>query len=132
MLDRRGAPAALRERRSPACDAPFAFVDLDALWANAADMLRRAARQADPRGAQVGALPARCSGTVLGATRLPGLLAFTLPEALWLADAGLRRHRSSPTRRRPRRAARARRADRRATRDGAPVRDGRLPSSTST
>ena len=36
---------------------PFAVVDLAALRANAAAMTRRAARQADPPGQQVGALP---------------------------------------------------------------------------
>src|SRR3954462_12093573 len=60
--------------------APFAFVDLDALWANAAEMLGRGrggpragagARQADPGGEQVGPLPAAARGHP-GARRVPG------------------------------------------------------------
>ncbi len=38
-------------------DAPFAFVDLDAMWSNSADMLARSRRQADPRRVEVAALP---------------------------------------------------------------------------
>ena len=45
------------ERATAGLEAPFALVDLDALGANAADMERRAARQADPAREQVGALP---------------------------------------------------------------------------
>ena len=39
-------------------DAPFALVDLDAMWSNAAEMLARARGTPHPRGEQVGALPA--------------------------------------------------------------------------
>ena len=65
---------------------PFAVVDLDAFDANAADLLRRA------RGKPVrlASKSVRCRTLIdraLGAG-LRGVLAFTLPEALWLAAAG--------------------------------------------
>jgi len=54
-----GVRGVTREAFGRIADAPFAFVDLDAMWANAGEMLARGARwQADPRGEQVGA-PAR-------------------------------------------------------------------------
>ena len=88
MLDPGGAPRALR-----AClrrlDPPFAFVDLDAMWANSEGMLARAARQADPRGVQVASAAGRCCAR--SSTRddgYRGLLTFTLPETLWLAGDG--------------------------------------------
>ncbi|MFL5907795.1 MAG: amino acid deaminase/aldolase [Solirubrobacterales bacterium] len=70
--------------------APFAFVDLDAVWANAADMLRRS------RGKPIRiASKSIRSRPVL--ERLldldpgfQGILSFTLPEALWLWEHGLR------------------------------------------
>jgi D-serine deaminase-like pyridoxal phosphate-dependent protein len=69
-------------------DAPFAFVDLDAMWSNSADMLRRSAG----KPIRVASKSLRCRallGTVL--QRDPGyqgLLTFTLPETLWLASQG--------------------------------------------
>jgi D-serine deaminase-like pyridoxal phosphate-dependent protein len=70
--------------------APFAFVDLDAVWANAADMLRRS------RGKPIRiASKSIRSRPVL--ERLldldpgfQGALTFTLPETLWLWERGLR------------------------------------------
>jgi D-serine deaminase-like pyridoxal phosphate-dependent protein len=70
--------------------APFAFVDLDAVWANAADMLRRS------RGKPIRiASKSIRSRPVL--ERLldldpgfQGALTYTLPEALWLWERGLR------------------------------------------
>jgi D-serine deaminase-like pyridoxal phosphate-dependent protein len=70
--------------------APFAFVDLDAVWANAADMLRRS------RGKPIRiASKSIRSRPVL--ERLldldpgfQGILGFTLPEAIWLWDQGFR------------------------------------------
>ena len=79
------------ERALAGIEAPFAFVDLDAMWANGDDMLRRAARQADPGRQQVGALPAAAGAHPRARPRLPGLLTYTLPETLWLAEHGLRR-----------------------------------------
>ncbi len=67
---------------------PFAFCDLDALWSNADEMLARA------RGKpiRVASKSVRC-GELLRhiLDREPGfrgLLTFTLPETLWLADEG--------------------------------------------
>ena len=68
--------------------APFAFVDLDAMWANADDLLRMAAGTP----IRVASKSVRCRA-LLGAIldRDPGfrgLLTFTLPETLWLAENG--------------------------------------------
>jgi D-serine deaminase-like pyridoxal phosphate-dependent protein len=70
-------------------DAPFALVDLDALRANADDLVRRAAG----RPIRVASKSVRCRRVledVLGREGFHGVLAFTLPEALWLHDHGLR------------------------------------------
>lgn len=69
-------------------DAPFAFVDLDAMWSNSAGMLHRAGG----KPIRVASKSLRCRSllrTIL--EREPGyqgLLNFTLPEALWLAADG--------------------------------------------
>jgi D-serine deaminase-like pyridoxal phosphate-dependent protein len=69
-------------------DPPFAFVDLDAMWANSDDMLRRAGG----KPIRVASKSLRCRGLmseVLGRDAgYRGVLAFTLPEALWLWDEG--------------------------------------------
>jgi D-serine deaminase-like pyridoxal phosphate-dependent protein len=65
---------------------PFAVVDLDAFDANAADLLRRAAG----KPVRLASKSVRCRALAeraLGAG-LRGILAFTLPEALWLAGHG--------------------------------------------
>jgi D-serine deaminase-like pyridoxal phosphate-dependent protein len=65
---------------------PFAVVDLEAFDANAADMLRRAGGTP----VRLASKSVRCralADRALGAG-LRGILAFTLPEALWLAAAG--------------------------------------------
>ncbi len=70
--------------------APFAFLDLDAVWANAADMLRRS------RGK-----PIRVATTAIRSRPVlerlldldpgfQGALTFSLPETLWLWERGLR------------------------------------------
>jgi D-serine deaminase-like pyridoxal phosphate-dependent protein len=70
--------------------APFAFVDLDAVWANAADMLRRS------RGKpiRVASKSIRSRPVLERLLDLDpgfqGALNFTLPEALWLWERGLR------------------------------------------
>ena len=67
-------------------DPPFAVVDLEAFDANAADMLRRAGGTP----VRLASKSVRCralADRALGAG-LRGILAFTLPEALWLAAAG--------------------------------------------
>jgi len=69
-------------------EAPFAFVDLDAMTANAGEMLTR-----------VGAKPIRVASKSLRCRGLlerilhsdpgfEGLMTFTLPETLWLAEHG--------------------------------------------
>jgi len=93
------------ERIFEGVDAPFAFVDLDAMWSNAAEMLARA------RGKpiRVASKSIRCRALLvailgrdgeagslgredaLDAAREPGfrgLMTFTLPESLWLHDHG--------------------------------------------
>src|ERR1700744_1481343 len=69
-------------------DPPFAVVDLAALRANAADMTRRAAGK-PIRGASKSVRRRTLLEQVLGTGRLHGPLAFTLPEALWLAGQGV-------------------------------------------
>lgn len=71
-----------------AVSAPFAFVDLDALWANASDLLR------DASGVpiRVASKSVRCRALLRRILErdhgFRGLLTFTLPETLWLADEG--------------------------------------------
>jgi D-serine deaminase-like pyridoxal phosphate-dependent protein len=70
--------------------APFAFVDLDAVWANAAEMLRRSGG----KPIRVASKSIRCRPVLERLLDLDpgfqGVLSFTLPEALWLWDHGLR------------------------------------------
>jgi len=69
---------------------PFAFVDLDAVWANAADMLRRS------RGKpiRVASKSIRSRPVLERLLDLDpgfqGILGFTLPEAIWLWEQGFR------------------------------------------
>jgi D-serine deaminase-like pyridoxal phosphate-dependent protein len=69
-------------------EAPFAFVDLDAMWANADDMLRRAGG----KPIRLATKSVRCRALlerVLGRNEgFAGLLTFTLPETLWLSSEG--------------------------------------------
>ena len=68
-------------------DAPFAFVDLDAMWANADDMLRRAGG----KPIRVASKSVRCRALlerILAREGFQGLMTFTLRESLWLADHG--------------------------------------------
>ncbi len=70
--------------------APFAFVDLDSVWSNAADMLRRA------RGKpiRIASKSVRSRPVLERLLDLDpgfqGILGFTLPEAIWLWDQGFR------------------------------------------
>jgi D-serine deaminase-like pyridoxal phosphate-dependent protein len=67
---------------------PFAVVDLAALRANAADMTRRAGG----KPIRVASKSVRCRAVleqVLALDGFGGILAFSLPEALWLADQGV-------------------------------------------
>jgi D-serine deaminase-like pyridoxal phosphate-dependent protein len=68
--------------------APFAFVDLDAMAANTAEMLRRAGG----KPIRVASKSLRCRALmerILRSDRgFNGLMTFTLPETLWLAEGG--------------------------------------------
>jgi D-serine deaminase-like pyridoxal phosphate-dependent protein len=67
--------------------APLAFVDLDALWANAGDMLRRAGG----KPIRVASKSVRCRPLlerILARDGFQGLMTFTLPESLWLHENG--------------------------------------------
>ena len=68
-------------------DAPFAFVDLDAMWSNAREMLQRAAGTP----IRVASKSVRCRsllGSLLDEPGFRGLMTFTLPESLWLHAHG--------------------------------------------
>jgi D-serine deaminase-like pyridoxal phosphate-dependent protein len=76
------------ERIFEGLDAPFAFVDLDAMWSNAAEMLGRA------RGTpiRVASKSVRCRALLEAILDhdpgFRGLMTFTLPESLWLHEHG--------------------------------------------
>jgi D-serine deaminase-like pyridoxal phosphate-dependent protein len=75
------------EAATAGLEPPFALVDLDAMWHNAADLERRAA----PKPIRLASKSLRCrllQERVLAREGFAGTLAFTLPEALWLAKAG--------------------------------------------
>jgi D-serine deaminase-like pyridoxal phosphate-dependent protein len=68
-------------------DAPFALVDLDAMWANGQEILARA--QGTP--IRVASKSVRCRallGEMLDRPGFEGLMTFTLPESLWLHEHG--------------------------------------------
>jgi D-serine deaminase-like pyridoxal phosphate-dependent protein len=69
-------------------DAPFAFVDLDAMWANSDEMLRRAGG----KPIRIASKSVRCRGLLQAMfdhdPRYRGLLTFTLPETMWLSEEG--------------------------------------------
>jgi D-serine deaminase-like pyridoxal phosphate-dependent protein len=76
------------ERATAELDPPFALVDLDAFWANVAEMERRAA----PKPIRLASKSVRCRALQERVLRRPGFagtMAFTLPEALWLAECGM-------------------------------------------
>ncbi|HEY4895031.1 MAG TPA: amino acid deaminase/aldolase [Solirubrobacteraceae bacterium] len=76
------------ERATAGLQPPFALVDLDAMWANAADMERRAAG----KPIRLASKSVRCRALqerVLARPGFSGTLAYTLPEALWLAADGV-------------------------------------------
>lgn len=81
----------LRDRYDAATagfEAPFAVVDLAAFRANAADLVRRAAG----KPIRVASKSVRCRALledVLAMDGFAGVMAFTLPEALWLAAEGV-------------------------------------------
>jgi D-serine deaminase-like pyridoxal phosphate-dependent protein len=69
-------------------EAPFAFVDLDAMWSNSDAMLARAGS----KPIRVASKSLRCRALlerILSRDeRYAGLMTFTLPETLWLAEGG--------------------------------------------
>jgi D-serine deaminase-like pyridoxal phosphate-dependent protein len=69
-------------------DAPFALVDLDAMWSNAREMLGRAAGTP----IRVASKSVRCRALLAsildGDPGFRGLMTFTLPESLWLHQHG--------------------------------------------
>jgi D-serine deaminase-like pyridoxal phosphate-dependent protein len=69
-------------------EAPFAFIDLDAMWRNAEAMLERAGT----KPVRVASKSVRCRALLEQILRrderFAGLMTFTLPETLWLAEAG--------------------------------------------
>jgi D-serine deaminase-like pyridoxal phosphate-dependent protein len=83
----RGGDFERLERATAALDPPFALVDTGAFWANADDMERRAAG----KPIRLASKSVRCrplQARVLERDEWQGTLAFTLPEALWLAAEG--------------------------------------------
>ncbi|MFG1698731.1 amino acid deaminase/aldolase [Nonomuraea sp. NPDC049309] len=75
------------DRATAGLEPPFALLDLDALRANAADLVRRAAG----KPIRVASKSVRCRAVldrVLAMDGFRGLMAYTLPEALWLAGHG--------------------------------------------
>jgi D-serine deaminase-like pyridoxal phosphate-dependent protein len=76
------------ERIFAEVEAPFAFVDLDAMWANADALLERAGR----KPIRVATKSIRCRALIeeiLGRdARFAGLMTYTLAETLWLAEGG--------------------------------------------
>ncbi|MQY06728.1 amino acid deaminase/aldolase [Actinomadura macrotermitis] len=81
----------LRDRydaATAALEAPFAVVDMAALRANAEAMVARAAG----KPIRVASKSVRCRALledILAMDGFAGIMAFTLPEALWLARAGV-------------------------------------------
>ncbi|HYG96543.1 MAG TPA: amino acid deaminase/aldolase [Solirubrobacterales bacterium] len=76
------------ERIFAEVEAPFAFVDLEAMWANAEEMLGRAGG----KPIRVASKSIRCRALLEAILardpRFQGLMTFTLPETLWLAEQG--------------------------------------------
>ncbi|QFY06818.1 amino acid deaminase/aldolase [Nonomuraea phyllanthi] len=75
------------DRATAGLEPPFAIVDLAALRANAADLVRRAAGK-PIRVASKSVRSRPLLERVLGMDGFRGVMAFTLPEALWLAARG--------------------------------------------
>jgi D-serine deaminase-like pyridoxal phosphate-dependent protein len=76
------------ERIFAEVEAPFAFVDLDAMWANAEAMLGRAGE----KPIRIATKSIRCKALLEAILdrdeRFAGLMTYTLPETLWLAEQG--------------------------------------------
>jgi D-serine deaminase-like pyridoxal phosphate-dependent protein len=78
------------ERVFRSVQAPFAFVDMDAMWANALDMIEWGGDKA----LRVASKSIRCRELlhriVRAHPRFNSALTFTLPETIWLAEHGFR------------------------------------------
>ena len=76
------------ERVFAEVEAPFAFVDLEAMWANAGSMLERSGG----KRVRVASKSIRCRALMEAILRrdprFQGLMTYTLPETLWLAEQG--------------------------------------------
>jgi D-serine deaminase-like pyridoxal phosphate-dependent protein len=76
------------ERIFAEVEAPFAFVDLEAMWANADSMLERAGG----KKVRVASKSIRCRALMEAILRrdprFQGLMTYTLRETLWLAEQG--------------------------------------------
>ncbi|GAA0429401.1 alanine racemase [Acrocarpospora corrugata] len=81
------ASAARYDRATAALEPPFAVVDLDALRANAADLVRRAAGK-PIRVASKSIRSRAILERVLAMEGFAGIMAYTLEEALWLVSCG--------------------------------------------
>ncbi|MEV5497445.1 amino acid deaminase/aldolase [Nonomuraea fuscirosea] len=75
------------DRATAGLEAPFAILDLAAMRANAADLVRRAAGK-PIRVASKSIRSRPLLERVLAMDGFQGIMAFTLPEALWLAGHG--------------------------------------------
>ncbi|MFI6919222.1 amino acid deaminase/aldolase [Nonomuraea spiralis] len=75
------------DRATVALEPPFAILDLAAMRANAADLVRRAAGK-PIRVASKSVRSRAVLERILAMDGFRGILAFTLPEALWLAAEG--------------------------------------------
>ncbi len=82
------ADRAAYDRACAGLDAPFALVDLDAMWQNAASMLARA----DGKPIRVASKSVRCrellNRILARDSGFRGLMTFTLAETLWLRGQG--------------------------------------------
>lgn len=76
------------DRATAALEPPFAILDLAAMRANAADLVRRAAGK-PIRVASKSVRSRPVLERILAMDGFRGIMAFTLPEALWLASHGL-------------------------------------------
>ena len=76
------------ERVFSEVEAPFAFVDLEAMWANADSMLERSAGKSVRVASKSVRSRALLRAILDRDPRFQGLMTFTLPETLWLAEQG--------------------------------------------
>ncbi|HYP47897.1 MAG TPA: alanine racemase, partial [Thermoleophilaceae bacterium] len=88
-VEPRARPRSFEELESifAGLEAPFAFVDLDAMWSNGREMLGRAAG----KPLRVASKSVRCRSllaAMLERDGFRGLMTFTLPESLWLHGHG--------------------------------------------